>query len=449
MKSADRELILDVMAGSAAVLAFVAFIVLTQLYHGHHGLQVETVGPILYLLISWLVMAYLRWIGSRKIWRAAQVWMWVSLIVGLAVRYSGLLMHLKGLAITAVWSGLLFSFGLWASFKSSPSIWSGLRRIVAFLPALIVVSPVVAGYWLDAPIVWLSTDSIQQKHRTATIVLLLDEMNSKSALGLQNVLEKEGLSVNFKAVQAVHGLTVEAVPAIFSRKKFSGASPCGLDRICAADVALDFSQVSVERDDVDVVGFFHPYCAMQGLRSCQRITMTHDFWDLDRWKCTAKIYPGMTKEQGYKSCEERLNLSTVELREKVNTAMLDAPALKSGGVLYAHLPLPHPPSEGTGTLQDQYLRNVQKAEALLGQLIAKLRENNIEPRFLIYSDHPLRQALWCSTSSVNFDVPCVVKPDLVDDHVPLIVAARSNVPSIAHVQSNQQVFDVLREWLKH
>ena len=55
--------------------------------------------------------------------------------------------------------------------------------------------------------------------------------------------------------------------------------------------------------------------------------------------------------------------------------------------------------------------------------------------------------MWCSREAAQFDVPCLVDPSLVDTKVPLIVAARTALPALEHVQSNRQVFDVLRDWL--
>jgi hypothetical protein len=75
--------------------------------------------------------------------------------------------------------------------------------------------------------------------------------------------------------------------------------------------------------------------------------------------------------------------------------------------------------------------------------------NRIEPRVMLFMDYRMRPAMWCGNESKQFDSPCVVTPDMLDDHVPLIVAASSIVPSVANVQSNQQVFDVLRDWLRH
>lgn len=46
MKAADREMLWDMLAGSAAVLAFVGFIEIGKLYHGYYGLTLEDLLPL-------------------------------------------------------------------------------------------------------------------------------------------------------------------------------------------------------------------------------------------------------------------------------------------------------------------------------------------------------------------------------------------------------------------
>lgn len=101
------------------------------------------------------------------------------------------------------------------------------------------------------------------------------------------------------------------------------------------------------------------------------------------------------------------------------------------------------------SLAEQYARNLQQAEQLLERVMDRMAANQVEPRILIFSDHTLRQQMWCANLQAMLGADCSVTVALTDEHVPLIVAARKNTPSIAHVQSNQQVFDVLRHWLNH
>jgi hypothetical protein len=297
--------------------------------------------------------------------------------------------------------------------------------------------------------VWLDDGGAKQTKKIATIVLLYDEMNANVSHGIVDVLASNGMKVGTKMVLPVHSATAQVVPAIFSGRSFKIANACGYTRVCSEEAVLDFSQITVNRGDVDVIGFYLPYCEILGLRSCERVVVKRSVFDIKHWRCAVENFLNNTEYGKNNFCQKLHHEAFAEMREKVIGALLDAPALQRGGGVFAHLPLPHPPANMTGTLSEQYKSNVSKAELVLTQVLNKLNENKIEPRILIFSDHPLRPAMWCARESDQFDAPCVVPAELLDDHVPFIVAARSNVPSIAHVQSNQQVFDVLREWLKH
>lgn len=449
MRQADRELLWDVLAGSAAVLAFVGFIEMGRIYHGMTGLSFDDLVPLSFLVGSWLVLLLLRCHRVAMVGHAARGWMWLGLLVGLNVRFGGVIVQAWGGTVAALAAFLIFGLGLWASFKASVGVWAGLRRVVAFVPALMVIAPVIAGYGMDAPVVWLDKGAAQETVSRATVVLLLDELNAKSSVGLQKVLKDRGLQVNFTPVLPVHGTTTEVVPAIFTGQAFKGARPCGLSRVCGNTIALDFAQVSVQRNDVDVVGFHHPYCFIQGLRFCNWFTTHRSFWEAGRWECALQRRFSINWVRDEKACQLLAHSAWHQMRAKLIEGLMDAPAMRGGGVLFAHVPLPHPPAADTGSLSEQYAINLAQSERMLGQILDRVAANKIEPRILIFSDHPLRPLMWCSNEAKQFDPPCKVTPELVDDRVPLILAARTNLPSIEHVESNQQVFDVLREWLKH
>lgn len=367
----------------------------------------------------------------------------------LGARYPGVIIKewdgaSAGAAAAAIAS---LASGFWVCCNATARLWAGLRRLVIFLPGLIVISPVFAGLWLAKPVVWLAKDPGRYAGKTATVVLLFDEMNAQSSLVLQKALVGRGLNVSFQPVDSVHNSTTQVVPAVFTGRDFTGAQPCGLSVVCAEKSVLDFSQIAVQREDVDVVGFHHPYCAIPGLRSCQRFTTDTTIWEVARWGCAVQRIFGIYVGWRTDFCRERAGTDWTNLQDRVSAGVLVAPTLRYGGVLYAHLPLPHPPAKVKGNLAAHYYWNLRLAEELLGRLLDRMDEHGVEPRILIFSDHPLRQAMWYHRESDLFDPPDVVAPSLVDTKVPLIVAARTALPAIEHVQSNQQVFEVLRDWL--
>jgi hypothetical protein len=115
-----------------------------------------------------------------------------------------------------------------------------------------------------------------------------------------------------------------------------------------------------------------------------------------------------------------------------------------GGMLYAHLPLPHPPGERPGgTLKQDYQDNLALASEFLGQMVDRARAAKLERlRLVVFSDHPLRQSLWCSKPAYRAQ-GCQPVAELEDAQVPLIVGTLgSEPPELDAIKSNAQVFDL-------
>lgn len=437
----------DMSAGSLAVLGFWCSSIVGKYYHGYYGLTLEDLKLSAFLTFSWFVVVAVRLAGWPHVYQFARLWMWVALLVGLWTRYGLVIVESSGKTPSAIGLLLVVAAGFIAHRKASVVIWTGLRRIVALVPALIVASPFFLGQLFDENRVWLHSSTGKVPGKMATVVLLFDEMNANESAGLRRVLSDQGLRVNFKAVAPVNNSTSEVVPEIFTGIGFEGAQACGLSRICTDNTTLDFSKLSVGRGDVDVVGFHHPYCSIKGLRYCKRLTTSRSIYDEGRWACAFLRRFGMNVGIDHSKCQEISHRVWVRLQSDVVMALFEAPTLSRGGVLYAHLPLPHPPAAQAGSLAEQYRYNVKQSEQVLGRILDTLRSNNVEPRILIFSDHPLRQKNWCDREAAQFDSPCLTMPKLADKYVPVIVAARSDPPVIEHILSNREIFDILGVWL--
>jgi hypothetical protein len=447
MITSRRDATLDILAGSSAVLAFVSYTQLTKIYHGYYGLTVTDLIPLIYLLVSWagLSLWTLRHgIGSTT----SRYWLWLSLLIGLHTHYGAILLGAYGGPLMA--GGLLLSLaaGYFLVLRLSIPAWSGLRRVVAIIPWLVIVTPLVVAQWM-APrsLTWLDQPPKSASRTTATVVVLFDEMNANATLGLQEILRERGLTVSYKAVMQVHGSTTEVVPAFFSEGDFRGARACGIRTVCTDNAALSFDKIRVLRPDVDVVGFHHAYCDIEGLRSCIRLTTQTSLLNSYRWLCRVNRLIQSERLISYQDCQAASHQTWNDLQERSIEALMASNTLKTGGVLFAHLPLPHPPASGSGSLSDQYLRNVQKTEQLLIRILDRLEANQLEPRIMIFSDHTFRQSMWCANESAQFDRPCTINSQLLDEHVPLIVAGRGVLPSLDQSESNKVVFSVLRRWL--
>jgi hypothetical protein len=447
----NRQIILDVLIGSIVILLFEGSSFIDRSYYGIYGLKLFDLQLIGYLTLALLMVAGQRVFGYEAFFiYIARFWMLSSLAFALLIVYGAGWVQVFGLEVifyAVFFCGVL---ALTGSLFSGIYVWSRIRLMVLVFSTLIVVTPIIVGPILDEQISWLgdAPAPAQSDTRTATLVLLFDEMNSRDSFGMQKILMDQGLQVQMTAVMPVHGSTTEVIPALFSKKSFEGARPCGFTRVCAKSAAFDFAKLSVDRKDVDVVGFHHPYCSIEGLRYCRRLKTNRFFFDWNRWECGFIQRVALPSFDERRRCQKILHSAWLRMREEVIESVFNAPSLQNGGVLFAHLPFPHPPAIDTGSLSDQYVRNLRDAEGFLKKLLTLLAANKIEPRILIFSDHPLRQALWCAREPHQFDEPCVVDPVLLDEYVPLIVAGQSALPPIKHLDSNRQVFDVLTNWLR-
>lgn len=365
--------------------------------------------------------------------------------------------HLAGLldgmhrgATWAGWAALLMA--LVGLLRLDADRWAQLRPALWMAGALFVGSGPVLGALRTRDVAWppgfQASDAAGDAGRVATIVFLLDELNARSAGPIADVLRQQGLKVDIKAVPSVGDSTARVLPAMFTGQLFQQARPCGLSTICSPDLALNFSHISATRPDIDVVGFYHPYCAITGLRSCVRTAVELAAFNPSRWQCGLWRRFGWPLGVDANSCRASAVGVWGRLTDQVLASVSQAPALTRGGVLFAHLPLPHPPGHSDdGTLAQHYDANLQRAASAVGQTLHKAAGNGLALRVLIFSDHPLRQPAWCRGYPGFFSGPCAPVDRLLDDKVPLIVAG-ATTPDLGAHSSNLNVFALMAGWVK-
>lgn len=275
-----------------------------------------------------------------------------------------------------------------------------------------------------------------------SIVLLLDELSASAAGPIVDQLRQSDLQVSETAISTSGKNTINVIPAIWMRANFDQSVTCGLTQLCSGITVLDFARIKASSDDVDIVGFYHRYCSIKGLRSCYfgRIpsipTHTDMFCD----------FPGVAA-LGMLGCEQAQpdRNSFITLRDELQNAMLEAPFWAKGGILYAHLLSPHPlMGIPLKTLSEEYADNIQSSASLVRNVAQKARSrfgNNF--RIIIFSDHPLRTEIWCRDKTY---VRLTCKPDQLQlsAEVPLIIAGPTVDKYLsAGIGSNSAVFDLL------
>lgn len=331
----------------------------------------------------------------------------------------------------------------WLAWKESR--WKRVRPALLAATVLFVASQVVLSKstsqhltWPD-PAVTTAPASTPGDAPEGVVVVLLDELNAHDGPRLAEVLARAGLEVASRAIAPVADGTAKVIPQIWTGRAFPSPKPCSFTAICSEGEVLDFAKVSASRPDIDVVGFYHPYCAMQGLRSCVRVGIPLPFDEAGRWECAARRRLGLSEQE---QCVALQHEPWLQLQDDVVRALWQAPFWRRGGLLYAHLPLPHPPGKRPGgTLRQHYEDNLVIAAGLLREMADRVQAAGFRrARLVVFSDHPLRQALWCAKHAYQLQ-GCRSEPGLADERVPLIVASlRTPSPDLGGVGSNGQVF---------
>ena len=278
-----------------------------------------------------------------------------------------------------------------------------------------------------APHIELLADS--QLHHRPVVVILLDEFSAGSSQDLEVALAGRELQVESWAVPSIGRNTLDAIPAIFSGARLLSARPCTRTAVCGRSRVVDFARMRVARDDVDIVGTYHRYCAIKGLRSCLS-TQGDDLPPFRSFLCALPFRRLMEAQLGCNRkgyAEFGLEVATVVGRE-----LMAAPFWTQGGLLYAHLIAPHPPSSsGETRLADAYAANLVQTRDLVLKVVDRLERTPFREDFtmVITSDHHLRSEVWCATepyASHDCELPAAMRSAAV----PFIVATRG--AAIAH-----------------
>lgn len=345
-----------------------------------------------------------------------------------------------------IWQGVpwaTLALGLWAAARLSAQAWSSLRRAVVIAAVLFVgAQPLLVA--LRAPErIWPEpVKSAKSAVGALTVYVLFDEWNGNAAQPMMDALSRAGLATNLRRVRSIGDGTSKVIPALFTGEPFDKAKPCSPTAVCSGDHVLDFGRIAASRPDLDIVGFFHPYCAIRGLRWCYRGTVASDADSLDRWRCALRRRTGwslLSPSSDY--CDRIFRAPWNAMVERTLAAAWKAPAWQQGGVLFLHLPLPHPPGFlPRAGLTDNYADNLRRASQALERMAHLALARPRPVTFVVFSDHPLRQSQWCLEQWIFSDLHCRIAPELADVDVPLLVAGNGPLPDISKEKSHLNVF---------
>jgi hypothetical protein len=378
----------------------------------------------------------------------ATVWVWAPTATALSLMvpfHSATAAWLAG--PTPIWTGLkaLIVFIALAvlGLRAKPELWHRLRQAITAAILIFAGSGPLLALALAHSVPWLKTPPSNRADREATVFILLDELNWKAAAPIIAAVHDAGFDVRARPLTAIGDATARVIPEMITREHFSKAAACLPTAICSEGRILDFSRVGVG-PGVDVVGFYHPYCSIPGLRSCLVTRPASPAFDMRRWRCAlARRLPGSSDGEFLDRCAGLAETVARDHLQALVAAVDQAPVWAKGGVLYAHLPLPHPPGiVGHGSLPEQYRGNVAMAAQVVERIARRLISGGFtRTRLIIFSDHPLRPAVWCRLPSYEHN-GCPLPASEMDDHVPLIAAGFADWRAFDRMSSNAGIFDL-------
>lgn len=330
----------------------------------------------------------------------------------------------------------------------SLDVWERLHKaiivgglIFVFFPVLLTKTHAPTIYW-PRPSHQAPTLKPSKLPAQNTIVLLLDELSASAAGPVSDALQTEGLHVISRRIDPAGKNTINVIPAMWTGNDYEQSVACGPTQLCSGSKVLDFAKVHATSENIDIVGFYHRYCSIKGLRFCSFEPLPSVSVDTE-WACSL---PGV-KQLTFFGCNrlDSVRPPWIAMRENMQRSLLEAPFWQKGGLLYAHLLVPHPlKGYPSNSLSDEYTENIANGAALVKMVAQKAKlVFGGDFKIIVFSDHPLRTEIWCADKTY-VKVGCNVKTEQRSTQVPLIIATPSdNQNPFQNLSSNQNIFDLL------
>ena len=272
----------------------------------------------------------------------------------------------------------------------------------------------------------LSLENISNLNTKANVIIVFDELSYEYDVSIREILKNAGLNIKYKILESAGKNTLNALPSMLKAVRHDDVFPCGLDRLCGTN-GFSFSLLKSYKFDLDIVGFYFPYCKIQDLRYCKVTKRSDHEKDLlsASWSTvTCRVF-GFLKL--IKLCA-RESIEGINIYENYRSSIIldtfNAPFWEKGGTLFVHIPLPHPPGKTIGnTLLIDYLENIDRAGGYLEKVLQELNlKFGTDFKIIVTSDHPLRASYWCNVEGYKNKL-CKDESPSEKPYVPLILAS--------------------------
>jgi hypothetical protein len=316
--------------------------------------------------------------------------------------------------------------------------WRKLAKAIIVACGIFAATPLCMAWVIPSSPVPVAQQGIFSRGDIHNLlVVILDETSPEYASGFVQDLTQAHLHVASADVAAAGNNTLNAIPSMLSGTRHDDVAPCTATALCGAQ-NFQFAALNASWKKTDIVGFYHPYCAIGGLRSCHR----QENGSTDSSSVNFGLYMlwcGQFNRGGLLPfCDRGAPYAAAAARTKKSMiARIDhSPFWRDGGLMVVHYPLPHPSMIRSAVpLRAEYESNIAEARFMVSRLTERLTSSFASDfTLVITSDHALRTAMWCAS-------PEYAKAGCADglppDHglVPFIVASPKPI-SVAIPTSN-------------
>jgi hypothetical protein len=424
VKASEKFLLVTAVA--AIAVAVTSQEMTRSIYHGLHStlhVYLGGIGFVLFMVACALALAAVE--KFRNVLLKLFLWVFFFYNISLLIRGGGLA-HPVPLWIRAAGSLAVVVLFLVVYIRVGSNGWRKIATAIAVSSAIFTISPVLISWAAPSgPARTIALDLVRTGDIHNYLVIILDETSPEYTTGMVRDLARMGLHVKSAEVAAAGTNTLNAIPSMLSTSRHDDIAPCTWTALCGTR-NFKFGALNADWTKTDIVGFFHPYCAIRGLRSCSREeSVFADSSSIHFGLFT--LWCGQFNRGGvFSFCRNGLHDAVALDRARNNmTQHVDqAPFWQEGGLLFVHFPLPHPSmTRAFPSLKVEYEGNVAEAERMISRLSSRMMSTfGADFTLVITSDHPLRTERWCA-SPIYAKPGCAASFPVNRGRVPFILAS--------------------------